>query len=260
MKQQTIKNCLVIFLMMCFGQYAALGQENEEEESNKPKPIPIAKDVTVTYLASNTWLWTAYQKPDGNPPMINGLLTVTDSMVIGINTPWRASQVDTLTKFCLEKLQRRMNKVVLTGFFPIREKAVARYQTLGVSLLGTLNYRTLASTRQMTIPSDVFTRTKNIEVDGRLFNIYSPGPVLGKDNVIIYIPHDEILFLGPLIKAPRVTLPKIPGPRLDSWQNALQQSQLKFPDSKMIIASRGPVRDKQAVAQTYVVINRARQP
>lgn len=259
-----MKNTHFFHIIFCFcflfiGSIS-LAQETEtesDEESFKPVPIPLAKDLSVTPFSDDTWLWTAMKNPDGKPPMINGLLTITDNMVIGVNVPWKAKQADLLAKFCLERIQRRMGKVILTGFYKGRTEAMRKFQDHGVQFDGTLANRSLAQIHQIPGPDQVFTRKRELEIDGRLFQLYNPGPILDQDHVIVYIPHDKVLFLGPLIKAPRAKLPKLSQIKLDNWEKALRKSQILYPDTKHIIAAKGPIRDQQAVAQTYILIRKA---
>lgn len=246
----------ISFGLLLFG-FAAFGQDlKTKQKEDTQEPIALTKNLFVTNITLNTWFWTAYKNPEGKPPAINGLLHLTDSMVIGVNIPWRPQQVDQLAKFCLEKLQRRIGKVILTSFSPQRTQAMEAFKSHAVVFHGTLNNRTLSGLRNMPSPDQFFSKKQDIEIDGRLIQLYNIGPILAKDQVIVFFPDDKILYLGPLIKTPHAKLTGLSKNTLDRWEKALHKSQRLYPGSEYIIPARGPIRDQRAIAQTYILIRK----
>ena len=247
--------CLWLSVFTCVG----LAQEPaaEETEDDTPDPVVIQKDLQVLRISDDSWMWTAFKNPNGKPPALNGVLYITDSMVICINVPWNASQVNGLSKFCLDNLQRRLGKLILTGFQPVREPALKRFKEIGLQFHGTLANATLARGRQLPGPDEIFTSRQTLEIDGRVINLVNPGPVLVRDHVIVYIPDDEVLFLGSLIRSPRAKLKGIPQGKLDAWEQALKRSQRRFPNAKYLVPERGPMAGHRAIASTYVLIRQA---
>jgi len=246
------------FLISAFG-YFGLAQNPAEEdtEEDKPEPIVLQKDLSVLQISGDVWMWTALKNPDGKPPALNGLLYITDTMVICVNVPWHDKHVDGLSKFCLDKLQRRLGKLILTGFQPVREPALKRFDEMGLQFHGTLSNATLSRSRNLPGPDLTFTARQSLEIDGRVIHLLNPGSILARDHVIVYIPNGEVLFLGQLIKSPRSKLKGISKPRLEAWEKALQTSQRRFPNAEHLIPERGPMYGKRIVAMNYVLIRNA---
>lgn len=259
MNTNTLFKTLLVLSFPLFISGFCFAQEEAEEETNDIQlPVPISNDLTITYIKGNTWVWTAYKQQNEKPPIINGIITLTDTTAIVIDVPWRAQQVDQLYNYCRDKMQRRIGKVVLVGHFPGRAKALTRFKDLGVLFEGSLNNRTLSNIRKIPGPDQVFSRRKDLEMDGRIFNFVAAGRILAEDHVIVNIPHDGVLYLGSLVKSPNSPVPKLKPAVLDLWESALKDSQFRFPESEIIVSSRGPLRDKRSVALTYGVISKAR--
>ena len=253
--------CFQVTLFLWFSLFASLAMAQEQpaeaEVEKTPEPIALQKDLSIVQISDNVWMWAAAKNPDGKPPALNGLLYITDTMVICVNVPWNAKHVDGLSKFCLDRLQRRLGKLILTGYQPIRAPALKRFKDLGLQFHGTLANATLAQSGKLPAPDLVFTVRQTLEVDGRLIYLYNPGSILAKDHVIVYIPDGEVLYMGALLKSPRANISGLSQARLQAWEKALRDSQRRFPKAMHLIPERGPMTDHQAIARNYVLIRKA---
>ena len=90
------------------------------------------KNLKITHLTSDYYIFTTYKPINGNPFPSNGMYCVTDNGVIMFDTPWDTTQFQPL----LDSIANRHNKKVVvciaTHFHDDRTAGLEYYKSKGI--------------------------------------------------------------------------------------------------------------------------------
>ncbi|HEY1922660.1 MAG TPA: metallo-beta-lactamase, partial [Tepidisphaeraceae bacterium] len=183
---------LAILLIGCLARIACADDSTTQ----------LGADVTVRRLATNIWIHTSIQRYAGGVIVpSNGLIDETDHGSILIDTAWNDDQTRRICDWAAATLQKPIRLAIVTHAHNDRIGGVGFLLSKNIPVMGLKMTADLAKTRKLIGPTSLFDlnigQTKQIEG----LELFYPGSGHAQDNIVVWLPADQILFGGCLIKS-----------------------------------------------------------
>ncbi len=195
-----------------------------------------ARGVDVTILDLKTIVHRS-TNAEGVPS--NGLIAMTDSGLLLVDTAWTEAQTDAILKWGDERLKRPWIGAVITHEHNDRDGGLGALQRRKIPVAALdLTVAKLAR-RGVQGVTTLFTAAAGEFKDPRGFEAFYPGPGHTTDNIVLSFP--TVLYGGCLIKSMEAKdLGFTADANLASWPEAVRRVSLKYP-KRTIVPGHGPV-------------------
>jgi len=214
---------LAMFLILLFGE--TFGQTNESP-------------LVISPLTGDFYVYTTYNLYQGYRIPANGLLVNTSSGVVMIDTPWDTTQFAPL----LDSIDARFHKKVVlclaTHWHEDRTGGLEFYAQMGIPTYTSVLTDELSKTNNKKRAEYHFLNDTTFNVGQYNLETYYPGPGHTRDNIVLWIPTENILYGGCLIKgAKALDLGNLADADEKAYAQTLINVRDKYSDPHYIIVS-----------------------
>jgi metallo-beta-lactamase class B len=169
---------------------------------NEYKRIKISNDIELIKLSDNAYVHVSYSDlPKFGRYPANGLIFINGSEAFLFDTPW----TDSLTMDLILWLKDSM-KLKIVGFVPnhwhndcmgglgylINQKIESYANQMTIDI---------AKAKKLPIPKNGFKDSLQLHLGNKLIKCYYFGAAHSFDNIVVWIPSEQILFAGCMIKS-----------------------------------------------------------
>ena len=203
--------------------------------------IRISPDLELIRLSGNAYVHVSYSNLPGYGRISeNGLIFVNKKRAFLFDTPW----TDSLTMTLVTYLKQKMGLKVI-GFVPnhwhedcigglgyIKSKEIASYA----------NQRTIDIAREKSLPvaDHGFIDSIRLNFEGKLIKCYYLGAAHTLDNIVVWIPSENILFPGCMVKSINSnSLGNIADGDLKAYPGTIDRLIQKFSTAKIVVPGHG---------------------
>ncbi len=208
---------------------------------DKAKSIKISSDLELIKLSENAYIYVSYTEIAGfGRTASNGLIFINGDEAFLFDTP----MTDSLTKDLFTWLTDSMH-LRLTGFVPnhwhidcmgglgfLQDQKIESYanqMTIDISL-----------SRNLPVPENGFTDSLQLMLGDKKIICYYLGTAHSLDNIVVWIPSEQILFPGCMVKSiDSNNLGNTTDGDLNAYPQTIQKLKAKFPDAKIVIPGHG---------------------
>ena len=206
------------------------------------KTIKISNDIELVKISDNAYMHISYFELQKYGRIgANGLIFINDSKAFLFDSPWN----DSLTKDLISWIADSM-KIEVVGFVPNHWHGDCMG---GIGYLQKQNIETYAN--QMTIdiaksndlatPTHAFKDSLQLQLGDKLIQCYYLGAAHSLDNIVVWIPSEQILFAGCMVKSLNAKdLGNTADGDLVAYPKTLERLIKKFPNAKVVIPGHGP--------------------
>lgn len=224
-------------------------------------PIKISNQLEIQQLDDNVYLYRSYlQTQNFGLVGANGLLIVKNGKALLIDTPWDNQQTQQLYQWVRDSLSVTIDSFVAThwhqdcmgGLGYLKTKAVRSYA----------NQRTIdvARFKNLPIPDTAFTDSLEINFQGIPLKCYYLGAGHTTDNIVVWLPAQDMLFGGCCVKDMSSTnLGNLEDADLQAWPRTLEAISTKFKNAKSIIPGHGQRGDSKLLDHTQYLLRMHKQ-
>lgn len=205
------------------------------------KPLQFEKITNNVFLVKSFRKFKNLQDPD-KPILMdsNALVYVDGKDAYLIDTPWNASNMPQLMTW-IESKGLVLKKTVFSHFHEDR--------TGGLEYLQEHNFETYASALTSTFLQADHKKTTNHQFSGDNFvllenkiEVFYPGAGHTKDNTVIWLPKEQVLLGGCLIRANEVNTIGWTGDAVKKeWANSAKKVLTKYPEARFVVPGHGSV-------------------
>lgn len=224
-------------------------------------PFSFATEATpalkITLLQPGIFLHTSYRMVDGYGLVdSNGLIVVAENQAIMIDTPW--SEKD--TQILLDWISAQgftLQASLSTHFHEDR--------TAGIKILNSKSIPTYASELTNELLSQAGQATARHTFKGNEFQmlngnieVFYPGQAHSKDNLVVWLPQQQLLFGGCLIRGAQWhSLGFIGDANIRTWADSVRHIQARYHNIKYVIPGHGAVGDASMLKHTLELADKA---
>lgn len=228
-----MKQFFYAFLMMGLLLACKASKDSYKYESEHLKITKLSDKVFVhtTYLATKSFGKVA----------CNGMLVIDKKEAIVFDTPTKNSVSEELIKWIRETKKATVKAVVINHFHVDCLGGLAAFHAQDIPSYASQQTIALATADNSTIPQHSFDKTLELQVGKQsVINTYF-GEGHTKDNIVSYLPEEEILFGGCLIKSLRASKGNLADANPTAWSNTVKKIQVAYPNLKYVIPGHGKV-------------------
>ena len=216
-------------------------------------PIEVyhSENLVITQISDNAFLHTSYLQTNdfGNVPC-NGMIARNTNEVIVFDTPTNDKSAEELIKFIKEKLHCKINAIVPTHFHSDCLGGLASFHSNKIASFANSATIELAKANNVVVPQNSFNDSLKI----KLGNTYTIVKYFGQghtiDNVVGYIPKENILFGGCLIKELQATKGYLGDANIGEWSNTVEKVKQQYPNVKIVVPGHGEIGGKELLDYT----------
>ena len=219
----------------------------------QPKEFSYKNDLYVRQISQNCFIHVSVtNSPQFGRFWSNGVIFINNGKAALFDTP-----SDTiLTKQLINMIEDSLKcKVVLFAPNHWHEDCIG-----GLSLINKMGVKSYSSRRTKEISlkhdlpttSNVFGDSLEIKLDDKSIKLYYFGPAHTLDNIVVYIPSDNVLFPGCMIKETRsATLGNtVDGDKVE-YPKTIKKVKDRFPSVNVVVPGHGTPRGVELIQHTY---------
>lgn len=216
----------------------------------------LGPDLTVRRLAGRVWLHVSVE--NGIPS--NGLIVETDDGgSLLIDTAWDDDQTGRLVEWARTTLGKPIRRAVPTHFHEDRLGGIDTLRKLGIPMAGLDLTRTLAQARgKQPLPDVYLTAAQGARADAEGIEVFYPGPGHSRDNVVVWLPRERVLFGGCLLKAAATRdMGNVADADIPAWPATVARVMERYPSAAVVVPGHGAPGGFDVLTHTRALVTAA---
>ena len=228
--------------------------ETPLEPSQISKNYPIA----LQKIAEGVWVHTSnYTVPGRKPIPSNGLIVQDGEELIMVDTAWGEMATSSLLEKIKTDIGKPVTKLIITHHHldklsgvDVEEFEGAKVFTHPLTPIKAANSGYPVPNTSVAALKDAKSRTKVGSVE-----IAYPGHAHAEENLVVYIPSQQILYGGCAIKgAEDKSLGNINDADIKAWPSSLSWVKGTYPETKIVVPGHGKGADLSLIDKTLAMI------
>ncbi len=196
--------------------------------------------LLISEINDSTFVYTTFNTYKNQQVPANGLLKVTSTGVIMIDTPWDTTQFQPLLDSVFSRFNRPVNLVIATHAHDDRTAGLNYYKLKGIPTFTSLATAQICFENKAPQPEFTFLKDTLFNLNGTLIQTYFPGAGHTPDNIVIWFPNDKVLFGGCFLKSIDATdLGNLSDANMGAWPFSISNAKDRFEKAKVIIPGHG---------------------
>ena len=230
---------------------------NGFSESNY-KRIEISNDIELIKISENAYQHISYmESPQFGRFPSNGLIFINNQKAFLFDTP----MTESLTRDLVSWLQDSM-RIQILGFVPNHWHddcmgGLDYLHSLGIESYANELTREIARSKNLPVPKHGFTDSLILKLGDREIICSYLGAAHTVDNIVVWIPSEQILFAGCMVKAMKSTgLGNVADADIKAWPKTMKKVLDKYPNAKIVIPGHGQFGDINLIQHTLELLNK----
>lgn len=214
--------------------------------------------LKFTKLTDDLYVYTNYKLFSGSQFPSNSMYLVTDEGVVLFDTPWDETQFQPL----LDSIEKKHNKKVIlciaTHFHADSSAGLEYYKNKGIKTYTSKMTYDLTTAKKEGSPAEfTFEKDTIFNVGGKEIETYYPGEGHTKDNIVLWVKDERVLYGGCLIKSVENNdLGNIADASLDKWEGTMKNLMVKYPKPAYVIPGHFAwSKGSEALKHTLKLVN-----
>jgi metallo-beta-lactamase class B len=219
---------------------------------NNNKPVLISSDLELLKISDNAYIHISYASvPKYGRVAANGLIFINGKEAFLFDTPW----TDSLTRILITYLDETMG-VRIVGFVPNHWHedcmgGIAFLKSRGINTYANQKTIDIAKSKNLSFPDNGFSDSLSLSLGDKAIKCYFPGAAHSKDNIVVWIPSEKILFPGCMVKSMNANdLGNIADGDLKAYPATINWVIEKFTTAKIVIPGHGDAGGPELLIHT----------
>lgn len=210
----------------------------------------------ITHLVDNYYVYESYGKYNDKVIGANAMYLVTKEGVVLFDTPWDSSYYQPLLDSIWARHQKRVIMCISTHFHTDRTGGLKYFAGKGIKTYTTKMTDSFCVLHKDHRAKYLITADTVFHVAGYTFQTYYPGPGHTKDNIVIWIPKERILYGSCFIKSvDDKSLGNLEDANVGEWASSLQRVQNRFPNPNYVIVGHNNWQNKNSIQHTLRLLS-----
>ncbi len=241
---------MLVMLVMIVGLIVQAGDVRAEM-----RPVTLNNDVELQQLTENVWLHITYiDYPGYGRVPANGLIVVDGDRAAMIDTPWNDEQTALLFDWVQHELHATIEQVIVGHAHDDCMGGLAE-----VHRRGAVSYaldQTIAKAEEagLPVPQHSFSESMTVKVGDTELLLHYFGGGHTRDNIVVWLPAEHLLFGGCLIKAVNSkNLGNVQEADLQSWPETVKKVMQAFPEAAIVVPGHGASGGTELLTHTLTL-------
>ena len=241
------KTLVIIFSFLLFNFLTLAKPEIQSSKSDQ------SINLKVEELSPKVFLIKSYRKIlniyESNKPQIldsNALLYIDGKDAYLIDTPWNAADMPSLMNW-IEERGLQLKDSVVTHSHEDRSAGLGYLSQHGFNTYSSELTNKLLERDEMPVATTTF-KGNTFELLKDKIEVYYPGPGHTIDNLVVWLPEEQILFGACIMRANEAKgLGWIGEADTVNWHQSVLNVQKKYPNVKLIVPGHGEIGFNQSI-------------
>lgn len=235
----------LIGLLVLLVQLAAFAQSDNAI-------LKIADDIELIKISDNAYIHVSYANTQKWGRVgANGLVLIDKNQAFLFDSPWTDTQTERLLSWMKDTMDLEIIGFIpnhwhsdcMGGFGCIQKQNITSYANqLTIDI---------AKSNDLPFPDNGFTDSLEVKLGEKLIKCYYIGAAHSMDNIVVWIPSEQILFTACMVKS---MSSKNPGNTADgdltAYPNTLAKLIEKFPSAKIVVPGHGKYGGLELITHT----------
>jgi metallo-beta-lactamase class B len=224
--------------------------------------VSLGDDLEVLELGEGLWRHVCWTSSNGVRFPSNGLVVLREGEALIVDTPWTNSQTERLLDWVEGPLGASVRHVIVTHSHPDNMGGIDTVHARGITTYGLELTAAFAEAKGNAPPATRFTARLELEVGGEPLEAWFPGAGHTRDNIVVWLPRERVLFGGCLVKSAQARgLGYTEEADLEAWPSTLQNLRQHYPGAELIVPGHGNPGGWELIENTLRLLReRAAEP
>lgn len=211
-------------------------------------------DVEVRTLADGVWIHTTYRTfEDGTTFPSHGLIVREGEELTLIDTAWGEKETELLLDAIAVQIGLPVTKAVTTHFHGDRSRGIDLLEAEGVEAWAHPLTREISTELDYAVADNAL---DGIDTPGQAaafgaLEVFYPGPAHSEDNIMVWLPQQQILFGGCAIRgAADRDMGNVRDADVAHWSNAMALTEARYGGAKMVVVSHAEPAGPELIGHT----------
>ncbi len=221
------------------------------QAQSETKDVYHTATLTVTPLSKSTYVHISYlQTTSFGKVACNGMIVVDKGEALIFDTPADDSTSYELIDFVQNQLRCKIKGVVINHFHADCLGGLKAFHTRGIPSYANKLTIELAKRETETLPQHGFDNSLTLKVGKlKVINDYV-GEAHTRDNIVSYVPAENVLFGGCMIKEINAGKGNLADANTAEWSNTVTKVLNKYSQIQYVIPGHGKTGDKKLLEYT----------
>ncbi len=226
--------------------------------SAQAQPAP---KLVVSRLSDRVWVHTTYGIYQNNPVPSNGLIINTKDGVVLVDTGWdsdgNTDNTQQLLRWVADSLHQPVRLCIVTHAHDDRVGGISALRKAGVRVLSTPLTAQKAVKLGHESPEGILPADTTFIFGQELIRCYFPGEGHTSDNIVVWLPRQQLLHGGCLVKSVAVFgMGNVADANLTEWANSIRRLMSQFGTAKLVIPGHEAWGDTKSLDHTLQLLTK----
>lgn len=229
----------------------------QAQEKNR-EHIKISADLELVRLTPNAWLHVSYAEIAGFGRVAsNGVIFSNGREAFLFDTPATDAQTKELVTWLKDSL-----KLKITGFVPNHWHSdcmggLGYLQAQGIPSYAGQKTIEVARENHLPVPGHSFRDSLQLSLGGLPIDCYYLGAAHSLDNIVVWLPTEQILFAGCMVKSMNAKdLGNTADGDLVAYPKTIDNLRQKFPAAKIVVPGHGDPGGPELIEHTRALLTK----
>ena len=168
--------------------------------------LKISKDIYLLKLSEETYIHVSWHTDaEWGKFTSNGLIVTKNGKAALFDTPMTDTLTIKLVNFIQDSLKCKIDYFIPNHFHNDCTAGMDILDSIGALTISSEITKEISETKKIITAQKTFEDTFQINLEGKIIQLYYPGPAHTKDNIVAWISDEKILFGGCMIRAKKST-------------------------------------------------------
>jgi len=220
--------------------------------------IKISDDLEIIKLSDNAYVHISYlQTESWGKVGANGLLFVKDGEALMVDSPWNNDQTEELYNWVKDSLGAIVTTFIPTHWHEDCMGGLGYLQTRNVDSYTNQMTIDIAKEKNLPVSQHGFTDSLSLDFQNTSVECYYLGGGHSTDNIVVYLPSENILFGGCCVKDMNSnSLGNLADADVEAWPGTMEKMINKFTKVKIVIPGHGTIGGIELMQHTLQLLNK----
>ncbi len=220
-------SCLTIVLINC-------------DSNKKPNEQYVSDTLEIKKINDNVYQHISYlDVPDYGPFPCNGVVFFSNNEAIVFDTPTNDSVSNELINWIMVEQKKKIKAVVVNHFHDDCIGGLKAFHEQNIPSYASNQTIDLAAKHDAVLPLNGFDQFLDLSIGNKTTVTRFVGPGHTSDNVVSYIPSEQVLFGGCLIKEVGAGKGNLNDANIKQWSQTVRDVKTAYPGVQVVVPGHG---------------------